>query len=116
MKFVMQGTVTVPDGETIDNVLSGQRYERPPMNCFGTLYCTGSAIGLKAEINVSGRSVSPPVAVGEQNRIPIVPDDMLVDDFEVVKDGMIQLTVSNPTGGDLDFFWRVELAEAGIEG
>ena len=112
MKFVMQGVVTVPDGETIQNILTGQRYERPPADCFGTVYCCGSDLGFTAEINVSGRSISPPVTVNDQNRLPVVPDDMLIDSFEIIKDGLIQLTVANPTNGDLDFYLRVELEVA----
>ena len=115
MKVCMQSSVSVAANATNNNILSGQRYERPPFNSYGTLYACGSAAGLTAEINVGGRSVTPAINVGTQNHFPIVPDDMLIDSWEAVKDQLIQITVANTTGGALTFFWRVELSYAGEE-
>jgi hypothetical protein len=44
-----------------------------------------------------------------------VPDDLLIDGWEAVKEQLIQITVANTTGGALTFFWRVELEYAGEE-
>lgn len=115
MKVAMQNSVSVAANSTNSNVLSGQRYERPPFNAYGTLYACGSALGLTNEINVGGRSVTPPMGVNAQNRFPVVPDDMNVDGWEAVRDQLIQLTVVNTTGGALTFFWRVELEIAAEE-
>ena len=108
MKFMMQSSVSVGANATNTSVLSGQRYEKPPFNAYGTLYACGSALGLTAELNVGGRSVTPPVGVGAQNHFPIVPDDVLIDGWEAVREQLIQVTVVNTTGGALTFFWRVE--------
>ncbi len=115
MKVAMQSSVSVAANTTNNNILSGQRYERPPFNAYGTLYAAGSAAGLTAEINVGGRSVTPPTSVSSANHFPVVPDDMLINEWEAVKDQLIQITVVNTTGGALTFFWRVELDYAGDE-
>jgi hypothetical protein len=112
MKLSMQGYQLVGIGATVDNILTGQRYERAPMAAIGSLYTCGSAAGLTAELNVGGISVTPPTTVNAQNRYPVVPDDVLVDEWEVLEGRLIQVTVVNTTGGALGFFWRVELAEA----
>lgn len=114
MILVMQGTASIAAGTTTASVLVGQKYERPPANCRGTLYCTGSDSGLKAALNVDGLAVSDEVDVSDQNRIPIVPDDMLISDFEANAGGLMQLQVRNSDpSNNLDFFWRVELEVVG---
>ncbi len=115
MKFTMQSSVSVGANATNDSVLSAQRYVKPPFNALGTLFCTGSALGLTAELNVGGRSVTTPCAVNAQNRLPVVPDDVLVDGFEAVQEQLIQLTVVNTTGGALTFFWRIDLEVVDVQ-
>jgi len=112
MKFCMQGTNAIAANTSNPNVLTGQRYERAPANCYGALYLTGSAIGLTAELNCGGISITPPVGVNIQNRYPVVPDDVLIDGWEIINGKLIQLTVTNTTGGALNVFWRVELLPA----
>jgi len=112
MKVAMQSSVSVGANATNANVLSGQRYERTPFNAYGGLYCTGSALGLTAELNMAGTSITPATQVNAQNRLPVVPDDILIDGWEVPVDKLIQLTVANTTGGALTFFWRIELEAA----
>lgn len=112
MTLTMQSSVSVAANSTNSNVLSGERYERAPFNALGNLFCTGSALGLTSELNVGGVSVTPPIKVNAQNRLPVVPDDILVENFETYEGKLLQLTVSNTTGGALTFFWRVDLVEA----
>jgi hypothetical protein len=109
MKFMMQGSTAVAAGVTTDNVISGQRYESPQFNCEGTLYLTGSAAGLKAELNVGGVSITPPITVNANNRVPIVPDDLCVDGWEVAAGSLIQLSITNTTAGSLTSYWKIEL-------
>lgn len=109
---VMQSSVSVGAGATNENVVDQQRYERSPFDAYGDLYCAGSALGLTAELNVGGVSVTPPTQVNAQNRFPVVPDDVLTEDWEVPKGELIQVRVVNTTGGALTFFWRIELEEA----
>ena len=92
MQVVMQGTETFAAAGTVQNVLTGERYERPPWDAMGDLYMQASAINLvTAELNVGGISVSGQVNVGGQNRLPLVPDDTLVSDWEAGTGALIQL-------------------------
>jgi len=110
MKVVMQGQTAFGGAGTNENVLTGQRYERAPFDAIGTLYTCGSAAGLTAELNTGGRSITPPTVVNAQSRLPVVPDDMLVSDWEVARGDLIQVRVV--ATGALTIFWRVELEEA----
>jgi len=109
MKVVMQGTDSIAANSTNSNVLTGQKYERSPGNALGACYNTGSATGLLASLNVGGIAVSDTINVGSANRTPVVPDDLLVDDWEAPEGDLIQLQVENTTAGALAYQWRIEL-------
>lgn len=112
----MQSSNAVGANSTVENVLSGQRFERCPYQAaLGGLYVTGSAAGLTAELNVGGRSITPPTTVNSQNRLPVVPDDSLIEEWEAYSGELLQLRAVNTTAGALTLFWRVELVEAGME-
>jgi hypothetical protein len=116
MIVTMQGQNAIPANSTNPNILSGQRYERSPFTAgVGNLYCTGSAAGLTAELNIGGNSVTPPTVVNTQNRLPVVPDDILSTGWEVLEGRLLQVTVVNTTGGALTYFWRVDIEEAELE-
>jgi len=116
MKVCMQGQTSIAANSSTDNVLTGQRFERAPWPALGSLSVNGSAAGLRAELNVGGQSVTPPVVCNTQNRSPVVPDDTLIDQWEVLPQGLIQLTITNTTGGALTAFWRIDLFEVQIPG
>jgi len=116
MKVCMQGQTSVAANSATDNVLTGQRYERAPWPCLGALYVNGSAAGLRAELNVGGVSVTPPVVCNTQNRSPVVPDDVLIDSWEVMPQALLQLSITNTTAGALTAFWRVDLQEVSVPG
>jgi hypothetical protein len=114
-KVTVQLAVSVAANTTTENVLSGNRYERSPYQIAkGDLYCTGSAAGLQAELNVGGRSVTPPTTVNAQNRLPVVPDDLLTEDWLAYAGELIQVRVQNTTGGALTFNFKMELEEQEI--
>lgn len=112
MKWTMQNSISVGAGATNENILATERFARPVVDSIGDLYVTGSALGLTAELNVAGQSVTPPTGVNAQNRFPVVPDDLLCQDFEAPVDKQIQLRVVNTTGGALTVFWRIDLEDA----
>jgi len=111
MKVVMQETVSIAANSTNSNVVSGQKYERSPGDAVGAVYNTGSASGLRASLNVGGLAVSDTINVGAANRTPVVPDDLLVDEWGAPEGALIQLQVENTTAGALVYQWRIELVE-----
>lgn len=116
MKVMMQFDVSVPANSTIQNVVSGQRYERCPFPAaIGALYATGSAAGLQCELNVGGQSVTAPISVNTNNRVPLVPDDLCLDGFEALTGNLVQLSVTNTTAGALTFRWKIELMDAQVQ-
>lgn len=112
MIYTLQNNTTVGANAIVSNTLAGQLYERPPYNCYGTLYVTGSATGLFAQINVNSVAISDEVAVNLQNRVPVVPDDMLMAGWEAPAGGLIQLKFRNSTGGSLTASWKILLEVA----
>jgi hypothetical protein len=111
--FIVQlGPVVVLANTTTPNMLTGNRFERCPYPIGqGKLLCTGSAAGLTVELNIGGRSISPVSNVNIQNRIPVEPDDTIAKDFNAYSGELQQITVANTTGGNLNFFFRLEMDE-----
>lgn len=110
--FTVQDLVTIVAATTTLNVLTGNRYERCPYAIGqGKFLCTGSAAGLTAELNIGGRSITPPIVVNDQARVPVEPDDTVCREFEAHAGELIQITVVNQTLGDLDFAYRIEMDE-----
>ena len=115
-RVAMQSSNSIAANTTNTSLLSGQRYERCPFDlALGGLYVTGSALGLTAELNVGGNSITPPTSVNAQNRFPVVPDDSLIEEWQAFNGQLIQLTAVNTTAGALTMFWRIVLVEAGME-
>jgi hypothetical protein len=110
-KVTVQLATTILANSTTENVLAGNRFERAQFLGMGELYCAGSNAGLLAELNVGGRSVTPPTTVNAQNRLPVVPDDLLSDDWLANPGDLIQIRVQNTTGGNLTFNWKMQLTE-----
>ncbi len=111
MKVTMQGSEVFAAAGSVQNVLTGERYERPPFNAIGDLYEQGSAINLlTTELNVGGYSNTSLLEVGGQNRLPIVPDDILIGGWQVLFSQLIQLTANSNAASTL--FWRIDLEQA----
>lgn len=112
MKVAMQGSEVFAAAGTVSNVLTGERYERPPFEAVGDLYASASAVNLvTAELNVAGFSNTSVIEIGGQNRYPIVPDDILLGDWQVAGiSSLIQLSAVATAAAT--FFWRVELEQA----
>jgi hypothetical protein len=110
MQFAMGDSNTLAGGAVVSNVLTGKRYERAPADCRGSVFVCGSAAGLTVEVNVNGVSVSEPMVVGAQARIPVIPDDVTIPDFEAPEGALIQITLRNTTAStSLTAYWKVFL-------
>jgi hypothetical protein len=113
MKVLMQGSEVFGAAGTVQNVLAGERYERPPFMAVGDLYGSASAINLvTSELNVGGFSVTGQIEVGAQNRLPLVPDDLLIGYWPVEVGQLIQLRATASAAAT--FFWRVDLEQGVI--
>lgn len=111
-RYIVQDSVSVPANSTV-SVLTNTRLENIPASrgaCGVTIYATGSATGLRTTCYVGAQGGQPieDSAVGAQNRIPLVPDDLLVN-FQAAGNQKLQLNAQNTTGGALTFFFRVEV-------
>lgn len=104
--MTMQDSVSVAANSVSTNQLAGQLYEFVDPGTIVTLACTGSATGLRTTF-ICGVPLINDQAIGLQNRFPLIPDDVLMNN--PVPGGRMVLTARNTTAGALTFFWRVDL-------
>lgn len=111
MKVVMVGETVFGAAGTVANALVGQRYERPPFDAIGNLYIAGTAISTgTVEVNVGGISVSAPANISGANRAPLVPDDLLISDWEAEEGDLVQMTIVCVAA--FTAYWKVVMEEA----
>lgn len=106
-----QLTVTVLANDTNPNVLQGRLLDRAPFLARGTIFATGSAAGLQATITAGMTTVARAVDVNAQNRIPVDPDDKLVEEIYFAPGDGFGISVTNTTAGNLDVNIRIVLEE-----
>lgn len=110
-KVVMVGETVHAAAATTANAFTGQRYERPPFDCIGNIYAAASAISTgTGELNVGGFSVCAPANLSGANRQPLVPDDLLIGDWEAEMGDLLQFSIVST--GALTTYWKVVLEEA----
>lgn len=110
MRTTIRGPISVAANAVVQ-LLTGLRFERPLRDTLLQVIATASAAGLLLEVFVNGQSVAPALPVKSSNRVPIVPYDVLIDDVEVAMDSLIELRVTNTTGGALSLFWETILQD-----
>lgn len=108
-----QRFVSVP-ASSIVQILSGLRFERPITNSLLTFFASASALGLNGEVFVDGVSVAPALPIGATNRMPLNPYDKFIEDIEVETDKLIEIRITNTSGGALNFFWKTHLQELDV--
>lgn len=101
-KSAIQINQVIPLNSTV-NVLQAKRFENVARTGLLTLAHTGSADGLNAELYVSDRNSLEQSPVGAANRVPILPDDIAVDDVDAFQGERVQLNVTNTTGVDITY-------------
>ena len=126
---MLQATFDVSIGAsaTDQNVLQteGLRIRTIPQE-FGVvkiaLFETGSAAGLESSFFIGNNNPVENSVVNAQNRVPVVPDDLVAADMLARGGEQLQLTVVNTTAGALTYNGRIiieelsvaELAELGV--
>lgn len=83
------------------NVLEGTRFENVSRTGFLALAQTGEADGLLSELYVGTRNAVEQSPVGDANRTPQFPEDLIIDEVDSFAGEKIQLNVQNTTAGPL---------------
>lgn len=108
----IRGPLTVPDGDAIENVLEGiDMVQFPRVDSDYDVYMSAGDPGLLVTMLVDQRQVAPPRIVPASNRVPIEPDDQVLDSVEVPAKANVAIRVENPTGGDIDFSFAIKPRE-----
>ena len=110
-RVMQQGPTSIANAVVDQQLLSGLRYERAPVDCIMSLFMTSSAAGLTRQVFVDMDRVAPSSTISLANSIPQDPLDMTVSGIEVPKDSEIQLPVTNNSGGALNVFWKQVLKD-----
>lgn len=105
---VMTDRQSVAANATVANAVSGKLHEFLAGPAVIRLYGTASAVGLNMTLQVAGVTVLNDQEVNAQNRMPIVPDDFVV---ETVGPGGARIVLSyrNTTGAAITAQSRVEV-------
>lgn len=106
---IIQDSISIAANATNNDVLSGKRAKILPLNAAGVckLFQTGSATGLYAELFVGGRNPMESGLVNANNRIPLDPDDMSLQNEVALPGDQLYLPVRNTTAGALTYFYRL---------
>ena len=105
---LIQGSVTVTANTVTDNVLTGSQFEFLPYDASLNFGMTASATGLIVDAYSGQDTLCEGMAPSLQNRFPINPDDFVLQDVAAAGE-RIKLRVRNTTGGNLTFFYAVQI-------
>jgi selenophosphate synthetase-related protein len=105
---VMTDRQSVAANATVANAVSGKVHEFITRPSKVRLYGCASAVGLNMTFIVGNVTVMQDQEVNAQNRMPIVPDDWIVDAGAKPGDRVV-LSYRNSTGGAITAFSRVEV-------
>lgn len=75
---IISSSVSVGANAVSANVLAGEMFEFLPRTTIVAIYATTSATGLRATYSLGGEVQADDVGISEQNRVPVIPDDLLI--------------------------------------
>jgi hypothetical protein len=107
----MTNRQSVAANTTIANVFAGQLNEFLPRNAIVRLYATAAAVGLNVSLIVGDEIFLDDQEVSAQNRMPLVPDDLVVEGAGFTKDRVV-VRFRNTTGAAIVAFARVDIVPA----
>lgn len=105
---IMTDRQSVLANATVGNVLTGKLHEFLSRPSVVRVYGTASAVGLNITFLLGGRSIMQDQEISSQNRMPIVPDDIVCQGVGNQGDRLI-LSLRNTTGGAITAFSRVDV-------
>lgn len=108
MAQIMTDRQSVVANAVITNVLTGKVHEFLSRPSAVRLYACGSAVGLNATLIVGNVTAMQDQEVNAQNRMPIVPDDFVVEAGGLAGERVV-VSLRNTTGGAITAFTRVEI-------
>jgi len=110
---VLQGNVSVAAGAINANVIAGSVYEFPEQNFYGRLAFTADAAGeSRLTVQVGSKVQLEESPVSRANRMPLLPDDVLLARFPIPRGKRLVLKVRNTGVGANTVFWNLELTPA----
>jgi len=99
---------TVALNATVQNVLAGKIFEFAQRPSVLRLYATAAAIGLNVSFVVGSRVIVDDQEVNAQNRMPLVPDDLLAEAGARPGERIV-VRLRNTTGAGIVAFTRLDL-------
>lgn len=109
---VMTDRQSVGANASVANAVSGKIHEFVSRPSKVRVFGTASAVGLNFTLIVGNQTFMQDQEVNAQNRMPIVPDDWLVDAGAKTGDRVV-LSYRNTTAGAITAFSRVEIIPVG---
>lgn len=111
---VMTDRESVAANSTVVNVVAGKLHEFLASPSIVRVSATSSAVGLNMSVLVGNESFCQDQEVNAQNRMPIKPDDELVEAAGVAGDRIV-VSLRNTTGAAITAFSKVEIIPLPIQ-
>lgn len=105
---VMTNRQSVAANTTVQNVFTGQLHEFLQTRAAVRLYGTASAVGLNMSLIIGDEVVIDDQELSAQNRMPLVPDDLIAESAGFKGDRLI-VRLRNTTAGALTGFVRADI-------
>lgn len=112
MSVIIQNSVVVPTGTETGNLIQGQLHEFLAGPSIVQLYATASTTQMSATLLVGSETFMDQQRTGDAGRMPIVPDDKMVD-AAGGQGERITLRARNDFNSDAEFFYRIEITQVG---
>jgi len=106
--MVITGSTSVAADATSANLLAGDINEFLGRAAVISLFCTGAAAGLRAQLLIGQDVTIDDQPISDANRFPITPDDFLSRGGGLPGD-RLTLRFRNTTAGALVVEWRVAI-------
>jgi len=106
--MVITGATSIAADATSANLLAGDINEFLGRAAVVSLFCTGAAVGLRAQLLIGQDVVIDDQVISDANRFPITPDDFLARGGGLPGD-RLTLRFRNTTAGALVAEWRLAI-------
>lgn len=108
---VIQNSASIAANSVNDNILAGSQFEYLPYPAVIEIGLNGSATGLESDVYSGTDLLAEKMALTDQNRIPVYPDDFNLNDVAMAGE-RIKIRVRNTTAGPLTVFFSIRITPA----